>query len=555
MLPVLIAVIPYLAIIIHRLLETGSLSRNFMLLAPASLVALAAAWLVGDKFVVRPVNRLLAATRRLGGGDVSARSSISEGQGEISELGSAFNDMAGSLETLLSELKQSQSQIQSQQQRLRALHEINAAVSSTLDLRSNLSLLLEKVDQLLPYASAAIRLLDSETKQLGPVAWRNVDEKDWKNYLEKTGGGLSQIVFASKSTLVVPNLQTDARVRDHEIFRKHGLVSYIGLPLIAHGEALGSIAFFTSAEHDFHAEEIDFLTTLANQAAIAIHNSRLFEQVKQEAVALETAAKVKSDFFGFVSHELKTPLSAIMGYARLLRERALGDINKEQEAFLTNIIARSMDLSDMIQSIMEATRIEFGAVSLESSELNLGRFLDNLRAGYDVLPNDEVILSWQYNAGLPPIRTDAQKLKHILENLINNAIKYTEKGSVVVEARDLPEQERVVFTVSDTGVGIAREEIPFIFEKFRQLRDFKAHQDGVGLGLHIVKTFTDLLGGTLDVKSEVGKGSTFSVTLPYEPTENLLEEPAAAAGHKIHANSQVRDEPSVGKPRFSGRIS
>jgi signal transduction histidine kinase len=126
----------------------------------------------------------------------------------------------------------------------------------------------------------------------------------------------------------------------------------------------------------------------------------------------------------------------------------------------------------------------------------------------------EVSLIWDYSSDLPVLKTDRKKLRHILENIINNAIKFTAKGCVTVSAQHFPEQEKVAFRVMDTGIGIPKESMPFIFEMFRQVGDSQLRSSGVGLGLHIVKKFTEMLAGDVQVESQLGRGSTFTVTIP-----------------------------------------
>ena len=133
-----------------------------------------------------------------------------------------------------------------------------------------------------------------------------------------------------------------------------------------------------------------------------------------------------------------------------------------------------------------------------------------------VLSASQSPLQWDYPSDLPVVMTDSDKLRHILQNLIENAIKFTEQGSVKVSARCNPEAKRVEFKVTDTGVGITEESIPVIFEMFRQVNSApKRSTGGVGVGLYIVKNFTDLLGGTISVESKLGRGSTFTVSIPY----------------------------------------
>jgi len=413
---------------------------------------------------------------------------------------------------------QAKSEKKRAEQRVAALHDVNSAITSTLDLRTVLDVLLEKIDSLLPYSVATtIRLLNGDTGELIPVASRNLGAKERKLEQWEVGRGLDDDVYETRIPVRADNVQIDERVNNAEFFRKHGLVSYLGVPLIAKGDVLGVLSFHTREGHDFLEEEIGFLTTLAGQAAIAIHNSNLYEQTKNQAVELERSNRVKDEFLSVMSHELRTPLNVIVGYTVMIRDKMLGEINSEQEESLGKVITRAKDLLEMITGILQVTSIEAEAIKADLQEVDLRSFLDELGSGYRISRSKELTLHWNYPPDLPVWKTDSQKLKHILQNLINNAIKFTEKGSVTISARWLPDLKTVEFKVADTGVGIPEDALSLIFEKFRQVDSSETRSyGGVGMGLYIVKKLTELLGGQIQVESKPDKGSTFTVCLPIQ---------------------------------------
>jgi signal transduction histidine kinase/CheY-like chemotaxis protein len=404
--------------------------------------------------------------------------------------------------------------------RIRALHEINTAITSTLDLSGVLDILLEKIDLLLPYAAATIRLLDKGNGSLEPAACRNLDQKEWKFKGWKRGQDPANIVFETKTPLRIKNLQTDSRVQAADFYRKQGLVSYVGIPLVTKQEILGTLGLYTKEEHDFTEDEIQFLNTLAGQVAVAIHNSRLYEETKFQAGELEKANEVKSDFLSIMSHELRTPLNVMIGYVGLVQEGMLGEIKPEQNEALKKSLHYSKNLLGMITDILQATRIQARDVKLENSNVSFDRIIEELRSAYETSLTKDLSLNWDIPPDLPVMETDASKVRQILKNLVDNAIKFTESGAVVISARHLSETNRIELQVADTGKGIAEDKIPLIFDMFRQLDSSatRAHE-GVGLGLYLVKKNTELLGGEVNVKSELGKGSTFTVVLPIDSTE------------------------------------
>ena len=412
--------------------------------------------------------------------------------------------------------------------RLQALREIDLAITSTLDLGAVLRVLLEKIDLFLPYGVSTVRLLNKKTGELEPIVCRNVDEEEWKAAAARRvrfGRIFTDVTVPVDATAaqIVRHAQTEPQSLDAEFIRKHGFVAYLRVPLIAKDELVGVLTFFTKEEREFSNDEVQFLTTLAGQAAIAIHNSRLYEEMKRLADELALSNRVKDEFLSVMSHELRTPVSVVLGYAGMLKEKLMGEINLDQERVLAKILERSRDLLAMIDGILYATSLEIHADKVETGAVNLTEFLNDLRSSYLFRADNRVTLTWNYTSGLPTLRTDASKLRHILTHLINNAIKFTHNGDITVSARYLPETKGLEFSVVDTGIGIPEESLSIIFEKFYQVDSSDRRlYGGVGIGLYIVKRYTELLGGQVEVESTVGEGSVFSIRLP---TEQELSEP------------------------------
>lgn len=278
-------------------------------------------------------------------------------------------------------------------------------------------------------------------------------------------------------------------------------------------------------------DEIEWLGEEFNKMAaeLKVSYATLEQKVKDKTAELEKANseleqanrgllqanKAKDEFLSVMSHELRTPLNVVIGYTGMIKDKMLGEVNPEQERALDKVITRSDDLLKMIIEILQATSLEAHAVKMEEQEVSLGSFLDDLKSNYEVPVNKELSFSWDYPSELPTVTTDSEKLKQILQNLINNAVKFTERGQVTISARYNPRAKAVEFKVADTGMGIHKELLPSIFEMFRQGDSSETRSyGGVGIGLYIVRKFTDLLGGTIEAESEPGKGSIFTVTIP-----------------------------------------
>src|SRR5919197_363673 len=413
------------------------------------------------------------------------------------------------------ERKRAQEQVRRHQEHMTALHQIERAITSTLDLRSVLNIFLEKIDRLLPYSAATVRLWNKKSGRLEPVACRNLDEESWKLISRKSGRGVTSMVLEKKAPVTIKNVQHEPCVRDPDFCRRHNLVSYLGVPLIVKDEFLGVLGFYTREEHDFGDEEIELLSTVAGQAAGAIQNSQLYEQTRDQAIELERANRIKNEFLNVVSHELRTPVNVIMGYTTMVKDRMMGELNLEQEGALGKVAVCAKDLLAMINDILQVATIEGRGLSVLRTKFNLSALVDVLRANCEIPPGKEVTLHWDYPSRLPAVNTDNEKLTQILQNLINNAIKFTEKGRITVSVRPLREEEGVEFIVQDSGIGISDGILATIFEKFHQADSSTTrNHNGVGLGLYITKKLTELFGGSITVQSELGKGSAFTVRLP-----------------------------------------
>lgn len=832
--------------------------RNLLALALVTLLALLIAWYVGDILLVRQLKSLAKTTAKIGAGDFSARTGLSRRNNELDRFARSLDSMAELLQRRDHEAKVATLRSQRQLERINALREIDMAISSTLDLPAVLSLLLEKIELVLPGAAATIRLVNPQTAALEPFISRNVDEAVWRAGSRTDLSGLAKTVLENRIPLTVANVQTDPRSTEGELDRKLGLVSCLGVPLVVARESLGVIEFYTREEHAFNDDEIEYLAALAGQSAVAIHNARLFDetrrrereatalhgiaaaasqslnldvtlaevvakisanfafdfghvflfnsetsllelrathpeaergqldgalwrqegsflhrvavagevaaiedvpadrrcredcgsdtessaglrflavfpvktklknwgiavfsgreprrldanegrlltsmthqigvavenamlyeqtvakakelatlysftalasesldihlllrrtteklleifrfdavrvflregssdavvlathfglpsgfplrdryqigegriggvmnsgnpmfvpdmasdpaywstaqnqemlklgfrssflmpinaagkclgvmnflcrqpyrfspsqvqliqaaashlgtavgnanlysQIQQKSHELEEANKAKDEFLGVISHELRTPLNIIKGYADILKQRIFGDVNSEQASALEKIMTQTMELTHMINDVLQVSAIEAKKTRLSCADVDLVSLLSELRESYEFVNDASIEVGWTFSDDLPVIRTDAEKLRAILQNLVNNALKFTETGTVRIAAKELAAGQGIALTVADTGIGIPADKIDSIFGIFQQADNSSTRgYGGVGLGLYIVKSFTDLLGGNVSVWSEIGKGTCFTVNLP-----------------------------------------
>lgn len=242
------------------------------------------------------------------------------------------------------------------------------------------------------------------------------------------------------------------------------------------------------------------------------------EKVQKEQAALTSRARKEA--VDIASHELRTPLNLIGGYAQVLKDRTLGEINTKQEAALNKILHQSENLLSTINSVLDMARIEAGELTVARDEIRLPDFFHELRLYYDASVEKPLSMRWSVPSDLPTLYSDKTRLTIVAQNLINNGIKFTERGEIQVSCRFSHGKKQIEIEVKDTGIGIPEEALPVIFEKFRQADNSSTRNyGGVGLGLHIVKLYTEAMGGSVAVESQPRKGSTFTLSLPLVPSQ------------------------------------
>ena len=238
-------------------------------------------------------------------------------------------------------------------------------------------------------------------------------------------------------------------------------------------------------------------------------------EIQTQSRELELASQRKSEFLAGMSHELRTPLNAIMGFAEMLTERMAGDINEKQAEYLDDIHSSGTHLLSLVNEILDLSKIEAGRMELDLSRFDLRDAIEgSLTLIRERAVRNGIAVEVEYGPEIGAWVADERKFKQIMLNLLSNAVKFTPAGGTIgVHARRAG--GRVEIGVSDTGVGITPEDLQLVFEEFRQVgSDRVKRSEGTGLGLALTKRFVELHGGTIAVKSEPGKGSTFAFTLP-----------------------------------------
>ena len=243
-------------------------------------------------------------------------------------------------------------------------------------------------------------------------------------------------------------------------------------------------------------------------------------RLKEEKEKAENLAKLKAEFLNQVSHELRTPLAVIIGYIECITDGLYGQIDIKHNEILHVVAKQSTHLKNMIDQILIYSRLEAGKQPLRIEELQVTKVVNDLRDTFEFLCRQKGIeLRWELPREAIPMRSDATRVKEVVSNLLQNAVKYTDQGSISVRIGNANIADSVMIEVQDTGMGISEQNLTSIFEPFMQVHKTSSENSrgGIGLGLSIVKKHLDQINGTISVESELGKGSLFRIVLPRNP--------------------------------------
>ena len=329
----------------------------------------------------------------------------------------------------------------------------------------------------------------------------------------ESGSGLS---IVERRVVHYPDAENGEGVpaRTRQGCKTIGIKSAIFAPLLWEGRGMGAI--FVGRDHvsSFSEKEIALLKTFADQAVIAIENVRLFNEIQEKSRQLEVASRHKSEFLANMSHELRTPLNAIIGFTRIVMRRSQEKLEPLQYENLEKILASGQHLLALINSILDLSKIEAGRIEVHPGHVGLAPVLEQcVRTVEPLVKADTVRLVKEFDQALSEMYVDEEKLRQIIINLLSNAAKFTERGSIRLQAHAA--NGSVAIAVVDTGTGIPADKLSLIFEEFEQAdaSSTRVH-GGTGLGLAIARRLARLMGGDIAVESTLGSGSTFTLTLP-----------------------------------------
>ena len=425
---------------------------------------------------------------------------------------------------LLNELQERTQELTRSVEQLTALGDVGRAVSSSLDLDTVLSTIVGRAVQLSGTDGGTIFEYDEIAEEFSARATRNADAEQAAAVravrLRRGEGAVGQMAV-TREPFQIPDIAAkgayDSRIRGAML--ASGTRSVLAVPLLHEDRLVGGLVVTRRAPGVFTTDVVELLKTFATQSALAIQNARLFRELEIKSRELEVASQHKSEFLANMSHELRTPLNAIIGFSEVLSEKMFGELNEKQEEYLKDIHASGQHLLSLINDILDLSKIEAGRMELELTDFHLPTALDSAltlvreRAG-----RRSIALHLSVDERLGQIQADERKIRQVVLNLLSNAIKFTPEGGRI-EVLAAPKGGFVEVSVTDTGVGIAPEDQEAVFEEFRQVGTADKKVEGTGLGLTLCRKFVELHGGRIWVKSELGKGSTFTFTIPVRRSE------------------------------------
>jgi signal transduction histidine kinase len=393
---------------------------------------------------------------------------------------------------------------------LEAANRCARALGSSLEIETAFAAFIRELRVLVPFDRTAIVLIEGETAKTIATAGRGANELYPPGSVGPVRGSVLDRVRDGR-VIVRGDLREDEFPED-PLFAELGLRSEIVAPLLVGARPIGMIALSRTEPDAFTSDDVDLVALLGRLAATAVQNIRAYEAEHETVEELRRLSALRADFVSLVSHELRSPMAAVIGAARTLQVRWRVLAPEQREAFLALIADETNRLADLIGDVLHTSQIEAGTFSYSFSDVDLRQLVQDAVATA-ALGQDEVPIRASVPSALPRIRGDRERLRQVLGNLIDNAIKYSPAGEeVVVQAH--PEDGKVHIAVVDRGPGIPLDQQRLIFEKFGRADVPGGSKPGTGLGLFIARSIAEAHGGTLEVHSSPEAGSTFTLTLP-----------------------------------------
>lgn len=382
---------------------------------------------------------------------------------------------------------------------------------------------LDKVLEVLKLEHGALRVLDPQTGQLELVSCKGFpDEYRHRFRKVKIGERSSGKVFLRKGPVLWENIQADPSC-SHLFLRGSGIQSILAVPLLAREGVVGTLGVASPERARFKEHEVRLLSAMGKVIGIAIENASLFSSLRRSVddltkltLRLEESDEIKDRLLSVISHELRTPVTIILGHVEILMDGIFGDMSEQQRESLLKIRRSGAGLLFQVENAIDVSELELGGATVHPEHFAIEFVRESvMELLADAAKQKGLEVRWEIAPGVPRLFTDSVRLVKIFRNLVDNAIKFTEKGYIRVRVSYSSERDRMECEVEDTGIGIPPKKFDAIFEPFLQMDNSHTRlYGGMGLGLRNVKKTLELLGGGIEVRSSVGKGSVFRFWFP-----------------------------------------
>jgi GAF domain-containing protein/HAMP domain-containing protein len=405
------------------------------------------------------------------------------------------------------------------------LYRLSTALQEPLSLAEQLTRVLDAARQVVGLDRIYIWTLSGRGDGLMVTAQAGFEERDWQDLAGVTipmdeAGALAAVCREGEPLLFTEEhpLPVEYHLRPpYSALAGLRVKSFLVVPMIARGRTVGVLAADNRASRaPIPAHTVDLLQSFAAQAAVAVENARLFQEIQEKSQQLELASKHKSQFLANMSHELRTPMNAVLGYTDLILDNIFGDVPEPIRETLERVKTNGQHLLSLINDVLDLSRMEAGQLTLSLGDYAMGEVVHAVVSAVESLAaGKKLALKAIVPADLPPGRGDERRLTQVLLNLAGNAIKFTDTGEISIEARAV--DGAFLVSVSDTGPGISEADQQKIFEEFQQADSSSTRtKGGSGLGLSISRRIVELHGGRLWVESAPGEGSTFYFNVPLQ---------------------------------------
>jgi signal transduction histidine kinase len=393
---------------------------------------------------------------------------------------------------------------------LEAANRCARALSSSLDLDRAFETFIQEVRGFVPFDRIAIVLSEEGSAQVMAVAGVGAERVLPPGSARPIKGTLLEEILRQGQPVYRRDMQ-EPRYPEEERFGELGLRSRFVTPLYLGARTIGMLSLVRREPNAFTDEEMELAGLLGRLVASTVQNIRAYDAERKTVEELRRLSALRADFVSLVSHELRTPMAAVIGSARTLQQRWRELTPDQRESFLELIAGETNRLATLVSDVLDTSRIDAGTFILRFSDVDLGELVRDSVAAAEV-SSDEVALRAEVQEPLPVVRGDPERLRQVLMNLIDNAVKYSPAGDEV-QVRAYAENGRLRVDVRDRGPGISREDQRLIFEKFGRVTTGNA-RPGTGLGLFIARSIAEAHGGTLEVASAPERGAVFSLELP-----------------------------------------